>query len=109
MIPRNIFAYTSPGLAPDFLSINERDGQVVLDARGDGHTIAVAIPRKVLAEMARALVCEVIPADILAPDNPASNYDWPPRVSAFGRSDGERREGSTGQLFEVKNGQWVRV
>jgi hypothetical protein len=35
--------------------------------------------------------------------------DWPPRASAIGLPDGERRYGSTGQLFEVNNGQWIRV
>jgi hypothetical protein len=34
--------------------------------------------------------------------------DWPPQISAVGLPDGERRYGSTGQSFEVKNGQWVR-
>jgi hypothetical protein len=35
--------------------------------------------------------------------------DWPPQVSAVGILDGERRHGSTGQLFEAQSGQWVRV
>ena len=35
--------------------------------------------------------------------------DWPPAASAYGLQEGYRRHGSTGQLFEVKNGQWVRV
>lgn len=35
--------------------------------------------------------------------------DWPPRRSAVGLPDGERRHGSTGQLFEVKNGRWERL
>ena len=35
--------------------------------------------------------------------------DWPPRVSAIGLPDGHRRFGSTGQLFEVRNGQWMRI
>lgn len=35
--------------------------------------------------------------------------DWPPMRSATGLPDGEQGHGSTGQLFEVKNGQWVRV
>ncbi len=39
----------------------------------------------------------------------AAMPDWPPQVSAVGLLDGERRHGSTGQLFEVKNGQWIRV
>lgn len=40
---------------------------------------------------------------------PAAAPDWPPQVSAIGRPEGERRCGSTGQLFEARNGQWVRV
>ncbi len=35
--------------------------------------------------------------------------DWPPRGSAVGLPDGEFKYGSTGQLFEVKNGQWIRA
>ena len=35
--------------------------------------------------------------------------DWPPRVSATGLREGHRRFGSTGQLFEVRNGRWVRI
>lgn len=35
--------------------------------------------------------------------------DWPPQVSAVGRREGERRRGSTGQLFEVRGQQWQRV
>lgn len=35
--------------------------------------------------------------------------DWPPRISAIGLKDGHRRFGSTGQLFEVRGGSWVRI
>src|SRR5207247_1238231 len=35
--------------------------------------------------------------------------DWPPHLSAVDLPDGEFRHGSTGQLFEVKNGQWIRA
>jgi len=35
--------------------------------------------------------------------------DWPPQSSAVGLRDGERRHGSTGQLFEVHDGRWERV
>jgi hypothetical protein len=35
--------------------------------------------------------------------------DWPPMGSAAALLDGTQRYGSTGQLLEVKNGQWVRV
>lgn len=34
---------------------------------------------------------------------------WEPQRSAVGVPDGERAYGSTGQLFEARNGQWVRV
>jgi hypothetical protein len=35
--------------------------------------------------------------------------DWPPKGSAFNYPEGTFRDGSTGQRFVVKNGQWVRV
>lgn len=35
--------------------------------------------------------------------------DWPPAGSAIGLPDGARGRGSTGQTWEVKNGQWVRL
>jgi len=35
--------------------------------------------------------------------------DWPPQASAVGLPDGTFRHGSTGQLFEVKNGRWERA
>jgi hypothetical protein len=35
--------------------------------------------------------------------------NWPPRASASDFEDGHRAYGSTGQLFEVVNGRWVRV
>lgn len=35
--------------------------------------------------------------------------DWPPRKSAYQLAEGTRGRGSTGQLFEVTNGQWVRI
>jgi hypothetical protein len=39
----------------------------------------------------------------------AGEPDWPPRISAVGLPDGYLQRGSTGQTFEVKNGQWVRI
>jgi hypothetical protein len=76
---RNIFAWTAPGAdSPAFVSINERDGKFTLDARDivrdgkPGATIQITLPRTELANMAKALVCEVIPADI-APDHPFAN------------------------------------
>jgi len=39
------------------------------------------------------------------PDAP----DWPPRDSAWEYPEGTQKYGSTGQLFEVRNKQWVRV
>jgi hypothetical protein len=35
--------------------------------------------------------------------------DWPPQASAIGLPEGTLRHGSTGQLFEVKNGRWERA
>lgn len=35
--------------------------------------------------------------------------DWPPQSSAARLPEGTRKYGSTGQLFEARNGQWVRV
>lgn len=35
--------------------------------------------------------------------------DWPPRMSASDVPDREQRHGSTGQLFEARNKQWVRI
>lgn len=37
-----------------------------------------------------------------------STSDWPPRQSAFLLPEGTRKYGSTGQLWEVRSGQWVR-
>lgn len=37
----------------------------------------------------------------------AADFDWPPRASAVDLPDGERRRGSTGQMFEAKGGQWI--
>ena len=35
--------------------------------------------------------------------------DWPPASSARDAKEGERRKGSTGQLWQARNGQWVRI
>jgi hypothetical protein len=35
--------------------------------------------------------------------------NWPPADSAWRHPEGTRKHGSTGQLFEVQIGQWVRV
>lgn len=35
--------------------------------------------------------------------------NWPPQASAVGLPEGLRRNGSTGQLFEVIGGQWVWI
>src|SRR5262249_40253866 len=42
-----------------------------------------------------------------APPNPIEMPDLP-QMSAVGLPDGARRYGSTGKLFEAKNGQWIR-
>ena len=39
----------------------------------------------------------------------AGEPDWPPRMSAAGLPDGYLQRGSTGQTFEVRNGQWCRL
>lgn len=35
--------------------------------------------------------------------------DWPPVHSAWQLPEGKRRYGSTGQLWEVRGQQWVRI
>jgi len=35
--------------------------------------------------------------------------DWPPRSSAWVYTEGTSKRGSTGQLWEVRNRQWVRL
>lgn len=35
--------------------------------------------------------------------------DWPPVHSAWQLPEGKRRYGSTGQLWEVRDRQWVRI
>ena len=69
--PRNIFAWTEPGAVyPAFVSINDRDGRLTLDARDIvrdgkcGATIQIELSPLILAELGKALICEVIPADI---------------------------------------------
>src|SRR5215470_834963 len=42
-----------------------------------------------------------------APPSPIEMSDLP-QMSAVGLPDGARRYGSTGKLFEAKNGQWIR-
>jgi hypothetical protein len=39
----------------------------------------------------------------------AGEPDWPPRMSATGLPDGYLCRGSTGQTFEVREQQWVRM
>lgn len=39
----------------------------------------------------------------------AGEPDWPPRMSAVGLPDHYLCRGSTGQTFEVRNGQWTRL
>ena len=45
-----------------------------------------------------------MPASLKSTEMP----DLPPQMSAAGLPDGAWRYGSTGQLFEAKNGQWIR-
>ncbi len=35
--------------------------------------------------------------------------DWPPAASANSYPEGTRKHGSTGQLWQVRSGQWVRL
>lgn len=39
----------------------------------------------------------------------AGEPDWPPRMSAAGLPDHYLCRGSTGQTWEVRNGQWARL
>ena len=39
----------------------------------------------------------------------AMEPNWPPRMSAMGLPDGYLCRGSTGQTFEVREQQWVRL
>ena len=39
----------------------------------------------------------------------AGEPDWPPRMSAIGLREGSLARGSTGQTWEARNGQWVRL
>lgn len=39
----------------------------------------------------------------------AGEPDWPPRMSAHDLPDHYLCRGSTGQTFEVRSGQWVRI
>ena len=43
-----------------------------------------------------------------APPKPTEMPDCPPQTSALGLPDGAWGYGSTGQLFEAKDGQWIR-
>lgn len=56
---RNIFAYTGPGsYMPEFVSINERDGNVVLTARSrgtPGAVVDVPMPREQMIALQSAL------------------------------------------------------
>lgn len=51
------------------------------------------------------IVARWLKGDRLEPETP----DWPPRGSAVGLPDGTKRHGSTGQLWETRNGRWVRI
>lgn len=56
---RNIFAYTAPsGSYPEYVSINERDGNVVLTARSrgtPGAVVDVPLPREQMIALQSAL------------------------------------------------------
>ncbi|MEI9428674.1 DUF7768 domain-containing protein [Mesorhizobium sp. Cs1299R1N3] len=58
---RNIFAYTAPVAEPEFVSINERNGEVSLlvRGRGDPTTVSTVIPRDQVEALARAMIGRV--------------------------------------------------
>jgi hypothetical protein len=39
----------------------------------------------------------------------AGEPNWPPRMSAADLREGSLARGSTGQTWEVRNGQWARI
>jgi hypothetical protein len=67
MMHKNLFAYTSPAAMPEYVSINQRDGKITLDARGPakdgqfGETVQIEIPRRELLKLFEALRDEVTP------------------------------------------------
>lgn len=56
---RNIFAYTAPGADfPEYVSINERNGKIVLTARdrGAANLADVELPREKIADLIQSLL-----------------------------------------------------
>lgn len=61
---RNIFAYTAPGADfPEYVSINEHNGKIVLTARSKGATnlVDLDLPRGELLKLLDALRSELTP------------------------------------------------
>jgi hypothetical protein len=54
MMLKNLFAYTSPAAMPEYVSINQRDGKITLDARGPakdgqfGETVFCIVSQRVM-------------------------------------------------------------
>lgn len=64
MSSQNIFAYTAPGLSPDFISINQVDDRVVVMIRSRGFDIQppqaeMTLPDEQLLPLAHALIKHV--------------------------------------------------
>ena len=67
-------------------------------------------PDKIKEAIAAELgFAEIRGADRLVAAQRAHEPDWPPHMSAVGLRDGTLAKGSTGQTFEVRNGQWCRT
>ena len=77
---------------------------------GQGYVIADAVRIENAANPVGADSPPLAPkSDVMpAPPKPTEMRDFPPQMSAVGLPDGAWRYGSTGQLFEAKNGQWIR-
>lgn len=62
MKPANIFAYTAPGIAPEYISINRANGQIAITVRSTpisgevyGYTATAILPADKLDELIFAL------------------------------------------------------
>lgn len=57
----NLYAYTPASAMPEYVSLNERDGKITLDARGPaedgkfGATIQIELPRDELRKLHEAI------------------------------------------------------
>jgi hypothetical protein len=70
---RNIFAYTAPGLEPEYVSVNEVDGAIKISARGaatagaPAPTVDVVMPMEQVIELVVRLQIELMAGSRLAP------------------------------------------